>query len=149
MNLVRYNPFLGWRGMESFMDRFLNDSLTRSFGDAQDSFTGRLWSPAADVTETENELLFTTELPGFEKGDIDISVNDGRLTITGERKYSEDKETRKHRLERWYGKFYRSFLLPKSADPEKISANLKNGVLTVTVAKREESKPRQIPVSVS
>ncbi|MDA2934047.1 Hsp20/alpha crystallin family protein [Acidobacteria bacterium AH-259-D05] len=148
MNLVRYNPLSGL-GIESFMDHFFNDSLTRFVGYMEDDSRGGLWTPAADVTETENEIVFTTELPGFEKGDIDISINDGRLTITGERKYFEEKETKKHRVERWYGKFYRSFLLPKSADHAKISANLKNGVLMVTVPKKEESKPRQIPVSVS
>ena len=144
MKLVRYNPLLEWRGIDSVMDRFFNDRLT-----GFESSTGTVWTPAADVTETENELVFTTELPGFEKGDVDIAVNDGRLTITAEREYQEDKETRKHRIERWYGKFHRSFLLPKSADSEKISANLKNGVLTVNVPKKEEAKPRQIPVSVN
>ena len=144
MKLVRYNPLLEWRGIDSVMDRFFNDRLT-----GFESSTGTVWTPAADVTETENELVFTTELPGFEKGDVDIAVNDGRLTITAEREYQEDKETRKHRIERWYGKFHRSFLLPKSADSEKISANLKNGVLTVNVPKKKEAKPRPIPVSVN
>ena len=65
------------------------------------------------------------------------------------KEHAEEKETKKHRIERWYGKLYRSFLLPKSADPKKISAKLKNGVLTVSVPKKEEAKPRQIPVSVN
>ena len=85
----------------------------------------------------------------MKKDEIDISVNEGRLSISGERQFTEEKETKHHRVERWYGKCYRSFLLPKSADAEKISANLKNGVLTVTMPKKEEAKPRQIPVSVN
>ncbi len=144
MKLVRRNPLLEWHGIDSLMDRFFNDSLT-GFDSPRES----VWTPVTDVTETENELVFNTELPGFEKGDVDIAVNDGRLTITAERKYEEDKETQKHRIERWYGKFFRSFLLPKSADSEKISAKLKNGVLTISVLKKEEAKPRQIPVSVN
>ena len=144
MRLVRYNPWLEWRGVDSLVDRFFNDNLPEL-----ESSTAGVWTPVADVTETESELVFTAELPGFEKGDVDIAVNDGRLTITAERTYEEDKETRKHRIERWYGKFYRSFLLPKSADSGKISAKLKNGVLRVSVPKKEEAKPRQIPVSVN
>ena len=144
VKLVRHNPLLEWRGVDSLVDRFFSDSLT-----GVENSTGQVLTPAADVTETENELVFTTELPGFKKGEVDIAVNDGRLTITAERKYQEDKETRKHRMERWYGKFHRSFMLPKSADSEKISAKLKNGVLTIRVLKKEEAKPRQIPVSVN
>ena len=144
MRLVRYNPFLESRGIDTLMDRFFNNSLT-----GIESPTPNVWTPVADVKETENELVVTTELPGFEKGDVDIAVNDGRLTIAAERNYPEEKETKQHRIERWYGKFYRSFLLPKSADPEKISAKLKHGVLTVSVPKKEEAKPRQIPVSVN
>ena len=144
MRLVRYNPMLEWRGIDSLMDRFFNDRLT-----GFESPTPSVWTPVADVEETENELVFTTELPGFEKGEVDININDGRLTISAEREYQEDKETKKQRIERWYGKFHRSFLLPKSADSEKISAQLKNGVLTVSVPKKEEAKPRQIPVSVN
>ncbi len=146
MRLVRYSPFLESRGIDTLMGRFFNDSLT---GTGIESPTPDVWTPVADVKETENELVVTTELPGFEKGDINIAVNDGRLTITAERNYPEEKETKKHRIERWYGKFYRSFLLPKSADPEKVAATLKNGVLTVNVPKKEEAKPRQIPVSVN
>ncbi|MEE8348313.1 MAG: Hsp20/alpha crystallin family protein [Acidobacteriota bacterium] len=144
MKLVRYNPMLEWRGMDSLMDRFFNDNFSEV-----ESQKNSVLTPAADVTETENELVFTTELPGFEKGEVGIAVHDGRLTITAERKYEEPKEARQHQIERWYGKFHRSFLLPKSADPEKISAKLKKGVLTVSVPKKEEAKPRQIPVTVN
>ena len=127
--------------MDRLFDRFFEDTGTK--------LNGRTGSPSVDVSETENEIVFTAEFPGFEKDEIDISVNEGRLTISGERPFTEEKETKHHRVERWYGKFNRSFLLPKSADPETISANLKNGVLTVTMPKKEEAKPRQIPVSVN
>ena len=145
MQLVKFNPFWGLTGMESTMDRLFDGF----FEDTDTKLMGRTWSPSVDVSETESEIVFTAEFPGLEKDEIDISVNEGRLTISGERRFTEEKETKHHRVERWYGNFYRSFLLPKSADPEKISANLKNGVLTVTMPKKEEAKPRQIPVSVN
>jgi len=145
MQLVRFNPFWGSTGVGSTRDRLFD----RFFEDTNTGLMGRTGSPSVDVSETENEIVFTAEFPGFEKDEIDISVNDGRLTISGERPFTQEKETKHHRVERWYGNFNRSFLLPKSADPEKISANLKNGVLTVTMPKKEEAKPRQIPVSVN
>ena len=145
MQLVRFNPFRELVGI----DRLFNDAFDRFFEDTDTRLTNRTWSPSVDVSETESEIIFTAEFPGFEKDEIDISVNEGRLIISGERQVTEEKETKHLRVERWYGKFNRSFLLPKSADPEKISANLKNGVLTVTMPKREEAKPRQIPVSVN
>jgi HSP20 family protein len=145
MQLVKFNPFTELTGI----DQLFNDTFDRFFENTDRRLTNKTWSPSVDVSETETEILFTAELPGFEKDGIDISVNDGRLSISGERQFTEEKEAKHHRVERWYGKFYRSFLLPKSADAEKISANLKNGVLTVTLPKKEEAKPRQIPVSVN
>ena len=145
MHLVRFNPFTELTGV----DRLLNDTFDRFFEGTGTPLTNKTWSPSVDVSETETEVIFTAEFPGFEKDEIDISVNDGRLSISAERQFTEEKDTKHHRVERWYGKFYRSFLLPKSADAEKISANLKNGVLTLTLPKKEEAKPRQIPVSVN
>ncbi len=145
MQLVRFNPFTELTGI----DRLFNDTFDRFFEDTDRRLMNKTWSPSVDVSETETEIIFTAEFPGFEKDEIDISVNEGRLSISGERPFTEEKDTKRHRVERWHGKFYRSFLLPKSADAEKISANLKNGVLTVTLPKKEEAKPRQIPVSVN
>lgn len=145
MQLVRFNPFTELAGV----DRLFNDTFDRFFEDTDRRLTNKTWSPSVDVSETETEIIFTAEFPGFEKDEIDISVNEGRLSISGERAFTEEKDTKRHRVERWHGKFYRSFQLPKSADAEKISANLKNGVLTVTLPKKEEAKPRQIPVSVN
>ena len=145
MQLVKFNPFTELAGI----DRLFNDTFDRFFEDTDRRLTNKTWSPSVDISETETEIIFTAEFPGFEKDEIDISVNEGRLSISGERPFTEEKDTKRHRVERWYGKFYRSFQLPKSADAEKISANLKNGVLTVTLPKKEEAKPRQIPVSVN
>lgn len=144
MNLVTYNPFEQWCELNSVMDHWLNDSFTEL-----KTPSDNVWTPVTDVTEFKNELVFTTELPGFQKNDVDIAIHNGHLTITAERKCEDDKDTKKHCIERWYGKFYRSFLMPESADPGKISAKLEDGVLTIKVQKKEEAKPRQIDISVS
>ena len=102
-----------------------------------------------DVYENENEFVVSAELPGFEQEDINISLNDGRLTVTGERKFEKKENEEYHRVERWYGQFHRSFQIPGTVDAEKIKAELKSGVLTVAIPKKEEVKPRHIPISVS
>ena len=149
MNLVRFHPWKEMRHLESSVDRFFNDNFVSRFFDDTRVRPASGGSPAVDVHETENELVFTAELPGFKKGEIDISVHDGTLIIKAEREFTEEKDTKYHRVERWYGNFYRKLLLPTSVDPEKVKANLKDGLLTVKLPKKEEAKPRQIPVSVS
>jgi HSP20 family protein len=100
------------------------------------------------VFRTENALVFTCELPGFEKDQVNITVNEGRLILSGN-KAEEQKDGRQyHHVERWRGDFYRSFLLPTSVSAEDVQAQLKNGLLTVTLGKKPEAKPRQIEVSV-
>jgi len=143
MNLVRINPFPEFRGLNSVVDRFFEDEV------AWPAKQMRSWSPVVDVTETKDELLFAIELPGFEKDEVEITVENRELRISGERKQVEDKDSTRHRSERWYGRFLRSFRLPPTVDEEKISANLKNGLLTLTLPKKEEIKPKQIPVKVS
>ncbi|MDA2926800.1 Hsp20/alpha crystallin family protein, partial [Acidobacteria bacterium AH-259-G07] len=82
-----------WRGVPSLMDRIFDDTFSRFFEDTETSFTGELWSPAVDVSETNKDIVFTAEFPGFEKNEIDITVDDGHLIISGERKFS-DRERR-------------------------------------------------------
>jgi len=130
------------------MNRVFGDSLSRFFGDTDRAFTGGNWVPPVDVYETENELVFTCELPGFEKDQVNIQVNGGQLILSGNRAADETTGREYHHVERWRGNFYRSFLLPRSVDPEGIAAQLKNGILTVTLTKKAEAKPRQIPVNV-
>ncbi len=146
MTLVRWTPF-GEMGdlrhdLEETMDRFFG----RRTGD--NDVSTRTWSPSVDIRETGDSMVFSVEVPGFEKEDLNISVDDGVLTISGERTIEESETKNYLRIERFYGKVYRSFRLPGTVDSENISANLKNGVLTVTLPKREEAKPRQIPVTV-
>jgi HSP20 family protein len=104
------------------------------------------WAPALDVLEDANNLQVVAELPGLRKEDIDISLKDGVLSITGERKAAEQKEEQTHRSERFYGRFHRSITLPKPVDGEHVQAVYRDGVLTITLPKSEQAKPRQIQV---
>ncbi|MBI3789650.1 MAG: Hsp20/alpha crystallin family protein [Gemmatimonadetes bacterium] len=108
------------------------------------------WLPAVDMTETNDELTLTAELPGMEEKDFDLSLENDLLTISGEKKEvreAKDDETRFHSYERFYGAFRRSFMLPRSVDPEKIRAEFTKGVLTVHLPKSAKAKGRHIEVS--
>jgi HSP20 family protein len=107
------------------------------------------WFPAVDVYEDKDSLLVKAELPGLKKEDIEISLHDGFLTLTGERKHEEKREGAEvYRSERWVGRFNRSISLPCSVEADKITATYNEGVLTVTLPKAEEAKPKQIPITV-
>jgi HSP20 family protein len=138
MSLSHYDPLTSLRQFE--------DSITRFFSEPQ---TNRPWAPPVDIFETENELVFKADLPDVELGDLTVRVENQTLTISGERKF-ERKEQGKgyHRVERSYGNFARSFAVPNSFDTDKINAGFKNGVLTVTLPKKEAAKPRQIKVEI-
>jgi HSP20 family protein len=145
MTLTRYAPF----NLEGFGAplRLFNGSLDRFFADVDNT---RPWTPSVDIKETENELVLRADLPGVEEKDIDIKVEDGTLTLKGERKFEEKKEGEGyHRIERSYGSFVRCFSLPDSVESDKAEAQYKNGVLTVTLPKKEVAKPRNIKVSVN
>jgi HSP20 family protein len=108
------------------------------------------WAPAVDIYETENELVLKADLPGVSGKDIDIRVENNMLTVRGERQFeTEVKEDNYLRVERTYGSFSRSFGLPNTVNTEAISAEYKNGVLTVQLPKRAESKPKQVKVNVN
>src|SRR4051812_47642433 len=108
------------------------------------------WSPALDVSDDKDNLVVKVELPGMKKEEIDLSLHDGVLTISGERKHEhESKEGESFRSERYFGKFQRSVTLPAAVDGNKVNATYKDGILTVELPKAEEAKPKQIAVSVS
>jgi len=108
------------------------------------------WAPAVDIYETENELVLKADLPAISEKDLDIRVENNMLTIRGERKFeSEVKEDNYLRIERTYGSFSRSFGLPNTVNTETIKAEYKNGVLTIEMPKRAESKPKQVKINVS
>ena len=108
------------------------------------------WSPLVDISEDDKEYLIKAELPEVKKEDVKVTAENGTLTIMGERRYEkEDKNKKYHRVERAYGSFGRSFSFPDDASPGKVSAEFKDGVLTVHLAKDEKSKPQQIHINVS
>ncbi|NOQ85825.1 MAG: Hsp20 family protein [Deltaproteobacteria bacterium] len=106
--------------------------------------------PAVDINEGDKAITLKADLPGIKKEDVHIDVNDGVITLRGERKFEkEDKRENYHRIERSYGSFHRSFTLPSTVDAEKIKAKYKDGILEVTLPKTEEAKPKSIPVEVN
>ena len=124
--------------------RLFEDAFTRMLSEPQ---TNRPWAPAVDIYETENELVLKADLPDVDLKDIDVRVENQTLTISGERKFEKTDATKGyHRIERSYGNFVRSFAVPNAFDTDKINAAYKNGVLTVTLTKKETAKPRQIKI---
>jgi HSP20 family protein len=147
MNTVaRWNPSRGLT-LQDQMNRLFEDSFTRDRSGRADLAT---WAPAVDIYETESELVVKADLPDLEDKDIDVRVENNTLTIRGERKFEKDvTEDNYLRIERSYGSFMRSFSLPNTVSSENIQAEYRNGVLTLHMTKREESKPKQIKISVS
>lgn len=144
MALIRFNPFSAVDEFPAGL-RFFEDSVNRLLSEP----AARPWSPSVDIFETENELLLKADLPGIELKDIDIQIENGTLALKGERKYeSEKKDGGFHRIERSYGSFTRYFALPDTVEAEGVKAEYKNGVLTVSLPKKEIAKPRQIKVQV-
>jgi HSP20 family protein len=107
------------------------------------------WMPSVDILEKDGNLILRAELPGMTEKQIDLKLEGNTLTLKGERKMdTEDKKNNYHRVETFYGSFTRSFRLPDTVDLEKINADYKNGILTVTIPQKPEVRPREIPVSV-
>ena len=126
--------------------RLFEDAFTRMLSEPR---VGRPWSPAVDIYETENDLVLKADLPDVDLSDIDVRVENQTLTIKGERKFNQEEATKGfHRIERSFGKFVRSFTVPPTLDTESVAAAYRNGVLTVTLPKKEAAKPRQVKVEV-
>jgi HSP20 family protein len=147
--LTRLEPL---REMEDFQNRLstlFGRPLRRPDGHGREEITLADWTPLADITEDEKEYLIKAELPEVKKEDVKVTVENGVVTITGERKFEkEEKKKKYHRVERGYGTFMRSFGLPDDADANKVKAEFKNGLLTVRLPKSEHAKPKQIEVNV-
>jgi HSP20 family protein len=125
------------------------DNFVRGGMQADESFATSYWTPAVDIVEQENEYLVKMELPGVNKDEVKISLESNILTIKGEKKQEkEEKSKNLHRIERSYGSFQRSFTLPTTVKSDKIDAVFKDGVLSVSLPKAEEMKPKQIEVKV-
>jgi len=143
MTLVRYEPWNIFDQIRKEMDR----ALTRE-GDESGSVVTSDWSPAVDIKEDDKGFTIVADIPGVDPKDIDVHMENGMLTIKGQRE-SEKKEEREgyKRIERSYGNFYRRFTMPDSADANKIKAESKHGVLQITIPKQEKVQPRKISVN--
>ncbi|MBZ5697211.1 MAG: Hsp20/alpha crystallin family protein [Acidobacteriia bacterium] len=148
MNAIsRLEPFRGLSTLHDQVSRLFNETIFQGRGEESALTT---WAPAVDIYETPNELVVKADLPEMQEKDIDVRVENNLLTIRGERKFEKNiSEDNYLRVERSYGSFSRSFSLPNTVNTESIHADYKNGVLTVNLPKREESKPRQVKINVN
>jgi len=145
MAIVRWEPFRDLVTTQDQFNRLFNDTFARFFDEG--SPATRTWAPAVDIYETDQNVVLKAELPGVDPKDVEIRVEDGTLWLKGERKFeSEVKKEGYHRFERTYGTFARAFPLPSSVNSEKAKAEYSNGVLTLTLPKREEAKPKTIKI---
>lgn len=150
MAIVRWEPF---RELLSTQDRFnqlFNQTFTQAFGKEGQELASRNWAPAVDIYETDHNLVIKTELPGIDPKDVEVRVENNTLVLQGERKFEKNtSEENYHRVERSYGTFSRSFTLPSTVNTENAQAEYKDGILTLTLAKREEAKPKTIKIQVA
>jgi len=145
-SITRWDTYSGLSGLQEQVNRLFESSFSRR----ADNSALTSWAPAVDIFETENELVVKADLPEVNEKDIDVRVENNMLTVRGERKFEEKTEKENYlRVERTYGTFSRSFSLPNTVNNEAIKADYKNGVLTVTLPKRAESKPKQVKVNVT
>ena len=152
MRVIRWEPF---RDMDDVFNRFFSDTLRRfpmqaGFGAGQEGAQApREWAPLADVSENEGEYVIKAEVPEVRKEDVSVTVQDGVLTLSGERKQEQREENeRVHRVERYYGSFARRFALPENADEQGIRAECRDGVIVIRIPKQKqvEQQPRQIQI---
>lgn len=147
-DITRWDPF---RDLVSIQDE-LNRLFGRTYGGAEPtrSSAAGAWAPALDVYETPEKLVATVELPGIDPKDVEVTVEDSTLVVSGSRELTQETEEQSyHRIERRYGAFSRAIRLPDAADPDEVDARFDKGVLRVEVPKREEAKPRRIEVKAS
>lgn len=131
------------------LQRDINQLFDASYAAPGEDVALRAWTPAVDVYEDENSFLIKLELPEVNKDDVKVSLNENTLSISGERRVeNEQKRDNYHRVERSYGQFYRSFTLPPNVNTAAINAQFKDGMLRLTLPKKEEAKPKQIEVKV-
>jgi HSP20 family protein len=142
-SILKFSPFAdvdempAMRHFQEAISRFMNEPSTRP------------WTPPVDILETENELLLRMDVPDIQLKDVDIQLENDTLTVKGERKFEQPQGKGYHRIERSYGTFARSFTLPNTVEVEKVRADYKNGVLTITLPKKDVAKPRTIRVEIS
>src|SRR5918992_4517889 len=146
MSIVRYDPFRDLRSLQEEVNRLFSTNLTRSF---DDEGIGRgAWNPSVDIYENKDQIVLEAELPGMKQDDFELTVENNVITLRGERQFEKKEEADNyHRVERSYGSFTRSFTLPQTVSTENVVAEYRNGVLRVTMPKREEVKARRIEIT--
>jgi HSP20 family protein len=148
MTLIRWRPMRQMENIQDEVNRVFDSFFSTPMRRRGEDMGA--WLPDVDIVEDKDRIDVQVDLPGMEKDDIKVSVEDNILTIKGERKsFKEEKDKTYHQVERTYGKFTRSFSLPSTVDGSKIKANYKNGVLKIELPKTEAVKPKEIPVSFS
>jgi HSP20 family protein len=145
MSIVRYDPFRDLRSLQQEVNRLFTGNFARAFD--EEGMVGGSWSPSVDIYENKDQIVLEAELPGMNREDFDLSVENNTITLRGERRFEKKDETDNyHRVERAYGSFTRSFTLPNTVSAEGATADYRNGVLRVTLPKREDTKARRIEV---
>ncbi len=143
---MRHDPFRDLRSLQDEVNRLFSTSLSRSFGD--ENIASGAWNPNIDIYENKDQIVLEAELPGMNREDFHLTVENNVLTLRGERRFEKKSEQDNyHRVERAYGSFSRAFTLPQSVSDEEAQAEYKNGVLRVTLPKREEVKARRIEIT--
>lgn len=150
MAVIRWSdPFRELSTLQERMNRAFQDSLSRASTPREEELYTGSWAPPVDIFETKDKLVLKAELPGFKQEEIALRVENALLSIEGERKFEKESgDENYHRVERSYGKFVRTFSLPTTVDNERIAASFENGILTVSLPKKEETKPKQIRIQV-
>lgn len=147
MTLALWDPF---REMEDLLERYKRSGRGTVPQKEYEGILSGDWSPVVDITEDKDAFKIKAELPGVEKKDVNVTIENGVLTIKGEKKVEkEEKGDKTHRIECAYGSFLRSFTLPQEIEPDGVDANFKDGVLTMKIPKSEKVKPKQIDVKIS
>jgi HSP20 family protein len=148
--LMRWDPFKEMEESQNRLARIFGLSPARPGSVGQEAMTISEWAPSVDIIENDKEWLVKADLPEVNKEDVKVTVENGVLTITGERKFEkEEKDKKYHRIERSYGNFLRSFTLPDAADGTKVNAEFKDGVLRVHLPKSEKAKAKAVEVKVA
>ncbi len=145
MSITRYDPFRDLKSLQDEVNRLFSSNFSRSFGD--EGIARGVWTPNVDIFENKDEIVLEAELPGMNREDFELTIENNVLTLRGERRFEKKNEADNyHRVERAYGSFTRSFTLPQTVSPENVAAEYKNGVLRVVLRKREEVKARRIEI---
>lgn len=146
MSIIKYDPFRELRNLQDEMNRLFNVNFAGKFN--QEDMASSGWTPSVDIYESEGEIVLEAELPGMKRDDFEVSIENNIITLKGEKNFEKSEESDSyHRVERAYGSFTRSFSLPRSVSAENTKADFSNGILRVSLPKKEEAKARKIKVA--